>query len=165
MGSVGRQVEGPICLLGSQTVYQVDGGIDLDAGMLGRGPSRTLASSRLAAPGAARRCTGGVGLGGALPSFGVAVPGEELYVAVGAPGLDSRRGGSTRCSRVDVRIVSAHVAPEARERWRKSAGSQCEAELRFLRSQALTVDWCMRGLVSEVRHLTTQRSQVQIHVS
>jgi hypothetical protein len=157
-------VDGPTCLLGSQTVYRVDGEIDMDAGMVGHGPSRTLASSRLPAPGAARRCTGGVGLGGELPSFGVAVSGEELYLAVGAPGLDPRRGGSTRCSRADVRIVSAHVALKPANVG--ESRRDLNVKLSFgSYAHRLTVDWCMRGLVSEVWHPTTQRSQVHIHVS
>jgi hypothetical protein len=107
----------------------------------------------LAVGGAFSSTPGGVGADGALPSFRVAVAGNEPGIAVvGDPGLDPRH----RClpelaGSVDVRTVSATVAPKAGEPQRTSAESDCERDLR-LYLHTTSVQWSVRPCVGLVRH-------------
>ena len=104
---------------------------DLAAGVVVPGAVADL--GLFAVGGAFGGTAGGVGAGGALPAFGVAVAGHEPGVAVvGGPGLDPRhRRLHEVLGRVDVRTVSANVAPNVGEGQRRSAETQCEPDLRL----------------------------------
>ena len=122
VGPVGGQGGGLDVLGGQPDGLDVVGEGDLAAGVVVPGAVADLGF--FAVGGAFGGTAGGVGAGGALPAFGVAVAGDEPGVAVvGGPGLDPRHRCLPReLEDVDVRTVSANVAPKAgegSEGWRK----------------------------------------------
>ena len=95
---------------------------DLAAGVVVPGTVADLGF--LAVGGAFGGAAGGVGAGGALPAFGVAVAGDEPGVAVvGGPGLDPRHERLPRNSKMSVSAECPQTLPRTRRREAKVGGN------------------------------------------
>ena len=163
VGPVGRQGGGLDLLGGQPHGLDVLGEGDLAAGVVVPGAVADL--GLLAVGGALGGAAGGEGAGGALPAFGVAVAGHEPLVAVvGDAWLRPTPWvPPERLEMVDVRTVSANVAPKLSERSAKVGGNSnvaltCDFTLTVAHSRA----WRCEAVGEAGTALITQRSQVQI---
>ena len=152
VGPVGGQGGGLDLLGGQPDGLDVLGEGDLAAGVVVPGAVADLGF--FAVGGAFGGAAGGVGAGGALPAFGVAVAGDEPGVAVvGDPGLDPRHGASREGSKM---LMSAQC-PQTLPRSSANLG-----EGRRKLNVALTCDftltasaesrWNVRQCVRLIRH-------------
>jgi hypothetical protein len=163
VGPVGGEGGGLDGLEGSQTVSTYSAKVDLAAGVVV--PGVVADFGFLAVGGAFGGSSGGVGAGGALPSFGVAVAGDEPGVAViGDPGLDPSHDASMNCSGESMSAECPQTLPRKPA---KVGEAQRKLNVSLTRDFTLTLAHS-RGECKPVGEadaaLMTQRIPVQIAV-
>ena len=162
VGPVGGQGGGLDVLGGQPDGLDVLGEGDLAAGVVV--PGAVADFGFLAVGGAFGGAPGGVGAGGALPAFGVAVAGHEPFVAVvGDTDLDPRH----RCLPKDSKSLMSAQCPQTLPRSSAKVGEgqrklNVRSDLRLYPHSGSQSSVNVRQCGEADTALITQRSQVQI---